>query len=42
MLTVRDPDDGRVYYAKPYFANADRALTIRTGVRTEAEQGSDS
>lgn len=41
MLTVRDPDDGRVYYAKPYFANADRALTIRTGVQTEAEQGSD-
>ena len=42
MLTVHDPEDGRVYYAKPYFANADRALTIRTGVRAEADQGSDS
>lgn len=35
MLIVRDADDGLLYFAKPYFANPDRALTIRTGIRPE-------
>lgn len=37
MLIARDPADGLLYFAKPYFDNPTKEFRVRTGIREETQ-----